>query len=151
MTKKKSYSRPKPPLGPYTKPHVCIVKLDPRQAVLSVCAVPGIYADNLIPWACKPGTRAATHDTCNHTVRGMNRGHSTAGGHTVVEPSWVGWRPRLAAWPGTVFFTCGVAESSSWTLVFALDIFDVKGCSLIEVSRRRRDRKYMRFWVCKST
>ena len=41
MTKKKSYRRPKPPLGPYTKPRVAIVKLDPEQAILSACRVAG--------------------------------------------------------------------------------------------------------------
>jgi len=38
MERKKSYPRPKSPLGPYTKPTITRVKLDPKQAILATCA-----------------------------------------------------------------------------------------------------------------
>ena len=37
LTSERTYVRPKPPLGPYTKPRVTAIKLDPEQAILTSC------------------------------------------------------------------------------------------------------------------
>ena len=52
--------RPKPPLGPYTKPRVAIVKLDPEQAILAACRVNGggYFGDWFGSPACKWGVNA---------------------------------------------------------------------------------------------
>ena len=86
MEKKKSYSRPKPPLGPYTKPHVCVVKLDPEQALLTQCDTSGIWMDGAHT-RCIPGNRVGGIVNCALSVRGHDTGNQTAAPVGAERPS----------------------------------------------------------------
>lgn len=84
LLSRKFRAKPKPviPLGPYTKPRVTAVKLDPGQAVLSACVVGGGYLNAL-------GTGCAVRGgatRCALGVRGI-RWHKAGTYPTVEQPS----------------------------------------------------------------
>ena len=81
--RKKFQPRPKPPLGPYTKPHVCIVKLDPEQALLTQCSVGGLFFDGATACVVE-GAGAAL---CWSTVRGRSSLTTKRGSPADAKPS----------------------------------------------------------------
>ena len=68
LFKRKFYARPKPPPGPYTKPRLTAIKLDPEQAILTSCQVGGGY-HNAFRSQCE--SRSTTVLACGTPIRGI--------------------------------------------------------------------------------